>query len=254
VATDAPGGGAPKVYIHELIDIVGHNRARYQHHMTANWVPVGLEERNQRCYGVWSTIGSTGRWPEVVNMWELDGWEGLVHNFEVETGGGRDQDPSLAEWWSVAASLRRGGLDRILVPDAASRPIDELCATGGVGAGVWCHEIVQVPPGGAPDLLAAVRAQGEGAYGDEGLALVGAFRTALRADDECVLLWACPSWPVWGAFEQAWDGGGPLTAWRKALIAAGARWQRTVLVDAELSPMRTGRQPGAGDRRPLDEV
>ena len=35
----------------------GHNRARYQHHMTANWVPVALEQRNQRCYGVWSTIG-----------------------------------------------------------------------------------------------------------------------------------------------------------------------------------------------------
>ena len=66
----------------------------------------------------------------------------------------------------MAASLRRGGTDRILVPDAASRPIDELCAAEGVGAGVWCHEIVQVPPGGAPDLLAAVRGQGESAYGD----------------------------------------------------------------------------------------
>ena len=75
------------VYIHEFIDIRGHNRAKYQHHMTANWVPVALAERNQRCYGVWSTIGSTGRWPEVVNMWEFDGWDGLVRNFEVETGG-----------------------------------------------------------------------------------------------------------------------------------------------------------------------
>src|SRR3954447_22658658 len=54
-----------KIYIHELIEIVGHNRAKYQHHMTANWVPVAIKERNQRCYGVWSTIGSTGRWPEV---------------------------------------------------------------------------------------------------------------------------------------------------------------------------------------------
>src|SRR5213075_1516613 len=94
--TRPPDAVTGHVYIHELIDIRGHNRAKYQHHMTANWVPIAREERAQRCYGVWSTIGSTGRWPEVVNMWELDGWDGLVHNFEVETGGGRDQDPSLA--------------------------------------------------------------------------------------------------------------------------------------------------------------
>jgi hypothetical protein len=242
-----------KVYIHELVDIVGHNRARYQHHMTANWVPVALEQRDQRCYGVWSTIGSTGRWPEVVNMWELDGWDGLVHNFEVETAGGRDQDRSLAAWWSEAASLRRGGLDRILVPDAGSRPIDELCAAGVRGV-PYCHEIVQLPPGGAPGLLAAVRGQGEGAYREEGLTLVGAFRTALRADDECVLLWACPSWAAWGAFEQAWDGRGGLADWRDTLVGLGARWQRTLLVDSELAPLRTGRQPRESDRRPLDEV
>ena len=35
-----------KVYIHELIDIIGHNRARYMHHMTANWCPIAREERN----------------------------------------------------------------------------------------------------------------------------------------------------------------------------------------------------------------
>jgi hypothetical protein len=30
--------------------------------------------------------------------------------------------------------------------------------------------------------------------------------------------------------------------------------ERTVLVDAELSPLRIGRQPSAEDRRPLDEI
>ena len=242
-----------KLYIHELIDVVGHNRAKYQHHMTANWVPVALEERNQRCYGVWSTIGSTGRWPEVVNMWELDDWDGLVHNFEVETAGGRDQDPSLQEWWAVAASLRRGGLDRILVPDVHSRSIEQLCADGVRGA-LYCHEIVHVPPGRVAELLAAVRGQGQEVYEGEGLELVGAFRTALRADDEGILLWACPSWKVWGDFEQAWSADGELGGWCKALVDFGAAWQRTVLVDSELSPMRIGRQPLSSDRRPLDEV
>jgi hypothetical protein len=242
-----------KLYIHEFIDIVGHNRTKYQHHMTANWVPVAMEQRQQRCYGVWSTIGSTGRWPEVVNMWELDGWDGLVRNFEVETAGGRDQDPALAEWWSVAASLRRGGVDRILVPDAGSRSIEELCGDG-VRGELYCHEIVHVPPGRAASFLDAVRSQGEGSCKAEGLDLIGAFRTAMRADDECILLWACPSWRAWGDFEQAWEVGGQLDGWRQTLVDLSAIWQRTVLVDAELSPMRIGRQPQVSDRRPLEDV
>ncbi len=52
-----------KVYIHEFIDIIGHGRARYMHHMTANWSPIAQEERNQLCYGVWGVVGSTGPWP-----------------------------------------------------------------------------------------------------------------------------------------------------------------------------------------------
>ena len=52
-----------KVYIHEFIDIIGHNRAKYMHHMTANWCPQARVERNQLCLGVWGTVGSTGRWP-----------------------------------------------------------------------------------------------------------------------------------------------------------------------------------------------
>ena len=242
-----------RVYIHELIDVRGHNRARYQHHMTANWVPVALEQRGQRCYGVWSTIGSTGRWPESVNMWELDGWDGLVRNFEVETAGGRDQDPALAEWWAVAAELRRGGFDRIVVPDAASRSIDQLCADG-VRGELYCHEVVEVPPGRAPAFLEQVRADGEAAYAEHGLSLVGAFRTALRADDEAILLWACPSWGAWGELEQAWSADGDVGAWRRSMIDRGATWQRTLLVDSPLSPLRIGRQPLASDRRPLDEI
>ena len=82
-----------RVYIHEFIDIIGHNRARYLHHMTANWCPVARAERNQLCFGVWSTVGATGRWPEVVNLWEITGWDGLAADFEHELVGAGAQDP-----------------------------------------------------------------------------------------------------------------------------------------------------------------
>jgi hypothetical protein len=247
-----------KVYIHELIDIIGHNRARYMHHMTANWCPVAREERNQLCFGVWGTVGSTGAWPEVVNLWELDGWDGLVANFEHEFTHATLQDPSLAEWWSVAASLRRGGVDRIVVPEPWTKPIGELVADG-VRGELYAHELVTVSPGRVSELLAAVHELAVPAYAELGLVNVAALRVAMVNDSEAILIWAIPDWTTWSAFEQAnlVDAGGApgaLAAWRASALQLGADWRRSLLVDAPLAPLRIGRQPEVSDRLPLDQL
>lgn len=241
-----------KVYIHEFIDIIGHNRARYMHHMTANWCPTAREERNMLCFGVWGTVGSTGRWPEVVNMWELDGWDGLVANFSHELSSPSLQDPALAEWWSRATELRRGGFDRILVPEPWTPTIEEHTAAGTRGA-VYAHELVTVPVGTVRAFLDAVAESGTSAMEGLDVRCIGAFRVAMTNDSEAIVLWALPTWETWARYEQAWDGAG-LAAWRARLVAMNADVRRTLLVDAPLSPMRTGRQPQVEDRRPLDEI
>jgi hypothetical protein len=241
-----------KVYIHEFIDIVGHNRAKYMHHMTANWVPTAIAERNMKCFGVWGTVGSTGRWPEVVNMWELSGWDGLAENFAHELQGSGLQDPSLVEWWAAAAELRRGGFDRILVPMSWSPTIDELVAAGVRGA-TYAHELVTMPVGTVDRFLEAFEEVGRAAIENFGLDLVGAFRVALRNDTEAIVIWAIPEWPKWVQYEQAWDGAA-LAPYRARLSALGADVHRTLLVDAPLGPLRIGRQPSIEDRRPLSDI
>ena len=76
----------------------------------------------------------------------------------------------------------------------------------------------------------------------------GLFRTAMRANDEVVVVRALPDWPAFAAFEtwaavDGWSGPPGTTS-----------LQRTLLVDAELSPLRIGRQPAESDRRPLEEI
>ena len=244
---------APKVYIHEYIDIIGHGRAKYLHHMTANWCPVARVERNQLCYGVWSVVGSTGRWPEVVNLWELDGWDGLRDNFAHELVGMGAQDAALAEWWAVAAGLRRGGVDRIVVAEPWAKPIDQLCAEGAGGA-VYAHELLTVAPGRASELLAAVDDVGRAAAAELGVALIGGFRVAMADDTEAIALWSFPDWATWSEYEQAWSPTGAMAKWRAALIDLDARFRRELLIDAPLAPLRTGRQPQVEDRRPLSEI
>jgi hypothetical protein len=241
-----------KIYIHELIDVIGHNRARYMHHMTANWCPTARDERNMLCFGVWGTVGSTGRWPEVVNMWELAGWDGLAANFGHELTAPTLQDPSLAQWWAVAADLRRGGLDRIVVPEPWSPTVEELTG-GGVRGVVYAQELVTTPVGGVRVFLDALAEAGMPAVEALGLRCIGAFRVAMGSDTEAIVLWAIPSWDTWTRFEQAWDGPG-LAAWRARLTAMNADVRRTLMVDAPLAPLRTGRQPQVEDRRPLDSL
>jgi hypothetical protein len=236
-----------RVYIHEFIDIHGHNRANYMHHMTANWSPIAQELRHQLCYGVWSLLGSTGAWPQTVNMWEEDGFDGLARSFAIEAVGSGAQDPALAKWWAKASEFRRGGLDRIMVPAPWTRTIEELCAVG-VRGEVYAHEMIKVRPGSATELLERARDGAAPTLNRYGWELAGAFTTAMVDDDEALLLWAIPTWQQWADVENAQFSDDELVSWRQGGRDIVTAWHRMLLVDSPLSPMKTGRQPARSDR------
>ncbi|HWG23313.1 hypothetical protein [Actinospica sp.] len=234
-----------KVYIHEFISITKQNRARYMQHIAANWSPIGQDLRHQLCYGVWGVVGSTGHWPQVVNIWEEDGFAGLAASFRTEFGNPTLQDPSLAKWWAAAADLRSGGLDRLLVPHPDTLGIEALCAGGTVGE-VYAHEMITVLPGAARQFLDSAVVEAEAVHKRYGWQLVGAWWTAMRNNDECVLLWAIPTWEAWAGAEQDLSRGQDvlLTSRGSAIL----RRERILLVDSPLSPLRIGRQPSKADR------
>ena len=241
-----------RVYIHEVIDINGHHRAAYMHHMTANWSPNAQEDRKQLCFGVWALLGSTGGWPQTVNMWEHESWDGLAASFAIEGVGKGAQDAKLERWWAKAAELRRGGFDRIMVPAPWTRTIGELCAAG-VHGEVYAHELVKVRPGAARELLERARDGAAPALARHGWELVGAFTTAMVDDDEALLLWAIPTWAQWSAGEQAHVVDDDLVTWRRDVRDVVTAWHRVLLVDAPLCPFRTGRQPSRADRTDWQE-
>ncbi len=237
-----------KIYIHEFIDIIGPNRANYMHHMTANFSPMAQEQRNQLCYGVWGTVGTTRRWPEVVNMWEEDGWHGMASSFRHEFNHPTLQDPALAAWWKRAAQFRSSGTDRLLMAAQWTRTIDELCADG-VRGECYAHELVTLRPDTAwhyvDDL---VREHAAPLYSRFGWELAGAFVTAMRDESEAILLWAIPSWEQWADFEKAQRTDSAALAWRTKAAEVTTAFNRFLLVDSPLSPFRTGRQPAESDR------
>jgi hypothetical protein len=236
-----------KVYIHEFIDIIGPNRANYMQHMTANFSPMAQEVRNQRCYGVWGVVGSTGRWPQVVNIWEEQGLDGLAASFRHELNHPTLQDPKLATWWTKAAEFRSGGRDRLLAPAPWTRTIDELCRDGTTGE-AYAHELIEVPPGTSGEFLELVRDEATNVYGEFGWQLCGAWQTLMINDSECVLLWAIPSWEQWAELEKAGRSHPGLKKWRDRVNAEARPAATVLLVDAPLSPLRIHRQPARSDQ------
>ena len=235
-----------KVYTHEFIDIIGSNRANYMHHMTANWCPMARDDRGQRCFGVWGVVGTTNHWPRVVNMWEEDGLDGLATALAHELGRPSLQDPKLEAWWNEAANFRSGGYDRVLIPAPWTRTIEELCADGVSGV-AYAHDTIRVTPGEADTFLSKVRDIAVGAHQPFGWELVGALKTSMRRDDECIVIWALPEWQQWSEVEKARDSDPSLRLWRDLLWEAEG-FERFLMCDAPLAPLKIGRQPERSDR------
>lgn len=231
-----------KVYIHELVEIIGQNRSAYMEHMTVGWGRAGREERNMACFGVWGTVGSTGPWPETVNMWELDGWQGLAANFAHELSHPDLQDPTLKEWWAKAAPLRRGGYDRLLVPAPYTPTIEEACARG-LGGVVYEHEIVTLRPGTARRYLDRLETEWLPVAARLGLRLVGAWRTFYVDDSEVICIWSLPSWEAWAQACRAYEDDPEVHAWRTATRDVVVGRHTRLMVDSPHNPLRTGRQP-----------
>ncbi|MEZ5238704.1 MAG: NIPSNAP family protein [Microthrixaceae bacterium] len=237
----------PKVYIHEVVEVDGTQRARYQHHMTANWVPEGSAERRQRCFGVFTLVGSTGPWPRVVNLWEYDSWRTWATpsrwscrrpgtGIRPSRSGGSERPRSAGAartwcWWATT---------RTRVSSTGSR-------SGGPGRPATCTR--WSPPAWAARSAADEMASATAArMADLGIRLVGLWLVAMGAGDRVVALWAVPDWDTWARHESASASGAP------ERLPGLTSLQRWLLVDAELSPLRTGRQPTASDRRPLEEL
>lgn len=232
-------------YIHEFVDIIGHHRANYMHHVTANWSPVAQEERDQRCFGVFAVLGSTGRWPQVCNLWEHSSWSGLAEAFAIEAVGAGAQDPTLTKWWAAASQFRSGGADRLLRPAPWSRTIEQLCADGVTGQ-CYAHDLITVRGGTDREYLERLHGELDRRT-PPGFELAAAFSTAMANDNEVILLWAVRTWQDWAASEQdAADRA--RSSWQRADHDLVLSRHRILLVDAPLSPLRTHRQPCRADR------
>jgi hypothetical protein len=226
-----------RVYVQELVGTAGASHAD--------------DREPPRRFGSFAVVSPAGRRSPAFDLWEHDSWADLAQGIatDLDDPGRHDALPASP---GTGPSVQWTGLeDRILVAHPDSPGVEAWQQRGGTDAVAYLHEVIDGPPGMAGDVCDTVVHDGAEDHRRFGVELVGAWRTAMRADDQVVAIWSLPSWDAWAVFEAAADGGDVefFHLWQR-LSGQVHRRRRVLLVDAELSPLRTGGQPMAEDLRP----
>ncbi len=225
---------ARSLYLHECVDIVGEGAMRYMEH-TESFDTEAAADRGIELVGTWYTMGSTGRWPQVVNLWEcVDGWAGWRRLME-STNLRRTRNPALDAWWREAMESRSGGFDRLLGAAPGCPSLADLRDARVTGS-VFVHELTEVRPGTGLEYLAAVREQWQPVLSGYGHELVGLYEV-LMTDVEVVTIWATdPAGHV--ALMSADDER--IARWRARARDFTTRWREELMTPYPGTPLSRG--------------
>ena len=217
------------LYLHEVIDIVGTGQEAYLK-TVGERAKHSERENMSRLMGTWKVIGSTNRWPRVVNLWEMDNWTQWAGTLERQFLPGR-VDAALAPWWAKATEWRSGGFDRILEPAAGSPTRDQL-RDGGLKAWVCVHTLARTRPGHGTSYLSAVTESFAPLLRARECTLMGAYSVPMRSD-EVLVLWAAPDFRHLCGLMDGWESDAALRSWRERSEALCAESETMWLVPSE---------------------
>jgi hypothetical protein len=198
------------IYFHETIDttIVREKALMYLDKVGRSAVGLADNEKApMRNVGKWVVNWTTGRWIEVVGLWEMSSWDWFIEHF-TKTDLMLDHPEGHEQY-------RSGGFDRLLQPSEGTPTLREIQQQG-LRAPFIMQETVEVAPGEAPKYLAALTKAADGiARSERGMRLQGAYKVLLRDEREIVTQWAFADLGAFSATASEPSGFRELQAWRE---------------------------------------
>ncbi len=221
------------LYLHETMNVVPGQAENYAASLERLWLPVA-KQRDLRLLGYWNTVGTTGRWPESVAVWEMDDWAhyGRLRESQYEEA---HKDKGLAEWTAKAWQWRSGGFDRILYPGPGCPALRELVASGVKGK-VFLHEIIKCVPGKAPEYVATVIKEYWPIARRRGLEPVGSYRVAFR-NAEALNIWAVKDWQTWVKLQQSQPHDAEFQQWMTRRMDLRTDWESKLMTPVSWNPL-----------------
>ena len=224
------------LFLHEVIDIVGQGQYSYMEHV--NREPVQRMDGMMKLQGTFfvCAAGGGGRWPQVVNFWDLGsaGWDGWARN--VDRLNLKRRKAFYGDWWDTAAEWRSGGYDRLLGAMPGSPATAEIAERNITGT-LFLHEVQTIAPVRRDAYLDHVHRTRVPLMREYGHEVVGLYEV-LGDASEVVLLWAT-SVEAHAALRRAEDrsrgfgtGGSVderLAAWRTTTLDYGVHGSAEVM-------------------------
>jgi hypothetical protein len=175
----------PPVYYHETIVPSSVREKEVEYLETMGDIVTNRVNQSgsaMRSVANWVTIWATGRWPEIIGLWEMADWSWFVEHFS-------DFD-LLVDHPAGFEQYRSGGFDRLLVPFDGTPTLDEISSER-IRAPFILQETVQLAPGQATEYLEKLfNACAELRDRDSSIRLHGAYTVLLRDRSEVLVQWA----------------------------------------------------------------
>ncbi|MBM4405971.1 MAG: hypothetical protein FJ039_07305 [Chloroflexi bacterium] len=224
------------LYLHETVDVVGGKEQEYIDALEKNWLPVA-KKRDLRLVGFWTTVGTTGRWPEAVALWEMDDWRHYARLRETQYAVNKPKDQNLAGWAEQYAwQFRTGGYDRLLIPGPKTPTLAELLKNKVKGQ-VFLHEILTCVPGRVDDYLKAIADEYLPVARSRGVELVGSYKRAM-SNTEAINIWVFKEWAAFAEIREVQHKHKGLKAWMKRAMTLRTDWEDKLLNPVSWNPLR----------------
>jgi hypothetical protein len=177
------------VYLHEIVDCIAGKVTEYLEALETELMPL-TDERKLRCCGFFQVAGSSGRWPQLMALWEL---EVADHVAQRKSIGGHQ---GMRDWMSKGAQWRTGGFDRILLPHPFSPrpPVRPQFHCSGC---VVLEQTFNVRPDETTSFVTEAEHGLLPAMAEDGLTLQGFWRSHFRPLEH-IAMWSMPDWDAYG--------------------------------------------------------
>lgn len=177
------------VHLHETVDCVAGRVADYLEAIETVLMPL-CDERKLKLSGFFQTAGSSGRWPEMIALWELDIEDHLNQRRTIGSHAG------MRDWMTRGAQWRRGGFDRMLLSHSFSPRPPVRPETKNPGS-VYLEQIFDVKAGATGRFLEHMEHTLIPRAGEAELSIEGCWRSEFRPLEH-IALWSLPDWDAYG--------------------------------------------------------
>jgi hypothetical protein len=221
------------IYHQENVQVVP---ARFEEYLDAFQRELGplYHDLGYRLVSCWETVASQGRWPEVVSLWEMDGYAQYAEICKRQYGDG-PQGRAYRAWQRRQGALVTQTQGRILLPSSGTPTLEQMKASGR-RAQVCVHETIKTTPKKAREYAEQCQRLWAPVAARHGRWMLGVYQVAWR-NAEAINIWALEDWETIARYQGKIMQDEGAQTWTEMAMSLRSDWHDRLLYALPFSPV-----------------